>query len=319
MLRRAASPDGPGGTGTPGVSPSLPRGPDAYPIPFRWRAALAVLSRLPQGALSRAFGRLSDVPLPPFARPPVFTTFARLVGADLSEAELPPSAYPSLGALFVRRLRPGLRPWPHDPASAGSPVDGVVGQLGSLRSGRALQAKGRSYAVAELLGDAKTAERFGGGYFVTLYLSPRHYHRVHAPIGGRIPLARHVPGALMPVNAPAVASIPDLFARNERVFCLLEGSHGTVAVVAVGAYNVGRISTAFDPEWRGEGRRPRVAPREPETRAYDPALVQPRGGELMAFHLGSTVVLLLEPSLRLASNLAPGAEVRVGQLLARPA
>src|SRR5690606_22162738 len=135
-----------------------------------------------------------------------------------------------------------------------SPVDGATGQVGRIRSGRVLQAKGRWYSIAELIGDALEAERYEGGSFVTLYLSPRDYHRIHAPCDGAIAYARHIPGALLPVNAAAVAHVPDLFPRNERLLCAIDGPLGRVTVVAVGAYNVGRISAAFDPDWRaGEG------------------------------------------------------------------
>jgi phosphatidylserine decarboxylase len=303
--------------------------PDVTPeLPGRsWRLLLRLLGRLPQGALSRSFGRLADVPLPAGARRAVLGGFARAVGIDLSEAELPLEAYPTLNAFFVRRLRPGARAWPAEPQTLASPVDGVVGQLGAVGGGRLLQAKGRWYTAAELLDDAEEAERYEGGSFLTIYLSPRHYHRIHAPCPGRIPGARHVPGELLPVNAPAVAHVPRLFARNERLICHLDGATGRVAVVAVGAYNVGRISAAFDPSWGGAlgpvarlscwagNRRGAVA----AAHVYEPPVPVAIGDEIMAFHLGSTVVLLLEPGAALRRGLAPGREVRLGAPIAGPA
>src|SRR5690606_23321559 len=217
-----------------------------------WRAVLALLRRLPQAGLSRSLGRLADTPLPRFARTPVLSTFARAFGIDVSEAERPLREYPSVNAFFVRRLRPGARPQPDAPGMT-SPVDGIVGQVGRIASGRLIQAKGRTYAAADLLGNEGEAERFEGGWFVTLYLSPRHYHRIHAPADGKIALARYVPGALLPVNDPAVRHVEDLFARNERLLAHLDGAFGRVSVIAVGAYNVGRISAAFDGAWSGEG------------------------------------------------------------------
>ncbi len=297
----------------PDVSPEIPSG--------SWRAMLALLGRLPQGALSRSFGRIADLRLPPPLRRPVLGSFARAVGIDVSEAGQPLEAYGSLNEFFVRRLRPGLREWPDDPAVAGSPVDGVMGQLGRVEAGRLLQAKGRWYSAAELLEDAEEARRFEGGSFATIYLSPRHYHRIHTPCSGLIRLARHVPGALLPVNAPSVAHVADLFARNERLLCYLDGPLGRVAVAAVGAYNVGRISAAFDPLWnaapgdrRGVTNRPRA---EGDVRRYDPPVRVRQGDEIMAFHLGSTVVLLFEPGLaEFASGLRPGRELRLGEGIA---
>ena len=303
---------------TPDVTPDLP--------PRSWRALLALLGRLPQGALSRAFGHIADLYLPAPLRPRVLGAFADAMGIDLSEAELPIEEYPTLNAFFVRRLREGVRDWPVRVDLLTSPVDGICGQLGEVREGRILQAKGRWYSAAELLDDPAEAARFEGGSFLTVYLSPRHYHRIHAPCGGSIPLARHVPGTLFPVNAAAVAHIPDLFARNERLICYLDGPVGRVAVVAVGAYNVGRISAAFDSAWGGElgavarhagwatNRRRAVA----TDHLYDPPFEVGMGDELMAFHLGSTVVLLTEPgSVALRPGLAPGAAVRLGEVVGR--
>lgn len=292
------------------------------PTSRRWRVALALLARLPQGALSRGFGRLADVQLAPALREPVLGTFARIVGVDLSEVELPLERYPTLNEFFVRRLRPGTRDWPDEPEVLASPVDGATGQVGRISGGRVLQAKGRWYSVADLIGDAEEARRYEGGSFITLYLSPKDYHRIHAPVGGKIPYARHIPGALLPVNAPAVAHVPDLFPRNERLLCAIDGDLGRVTVVAVGAYNVGRISAAFDADWHApEGETRWVTNRrrgEAVRHDYNPPLAIGQGDDLMAFHLGSTVVLLLEPGrCELEPTIGPERAVRLGMELGR--
>lgn len=285
-----------------------------------WRTLLALLARLPQPALSRAFGRLARVPIPPALRRRVLLAFARFAGVDLDEVEHPLESFGTLDAFFVRTLRPGLRSWPDDPCVAGSPVDGVAGSAGTVHDGTALQAKGRTYSIAALLDDAAEARRYEGGSFLTLYLSPRHYHRIHAPIGDSVVRARHVPGRLMPVNDAAVRQVPDLFPRNERLIAWLDGPLGRVAVVAIGAYNVGRISAAFDPEWGGSARSDGITNRPgveaPSTRVYEPPVRMRRGDDLMAFHLGSTVVLLFEPGVSLEA-LRPGTEVRLGEPVAR--
>ncbi|MGH7554052.1 MAG: archaetidylserine decarboxylase [Longimicrobiales bacterium] len=297
---------------TPDVSPDLPS--------TGWRVTLALLARLPQPALSRAFGRLADVRIPLPMRRPVLTAFARAVHIDLHETELPLQEYDTLDDFFVRRLRPGARSNPNDRAVLACPVDGVVGQLGTVTGGQALQAKGRSYSVAQLVDDAREAERYDGGLFITLYLSPRHYHRIHAPCGDAVVAARHIPGALMPVNRAAVSSMDNLFPRNERMVCWIEGPLGRVAVVAIGAYNVGRISTTFDPDWAGPGRigvtnrGTSVA----ESRRFDPPRPVAQGDEIMAFHLGSTLVMLVEQGrVEFLTEVRDGREVRVGDVLAR--
>jgi phosphatidylserine decarboxylase len=301
-------------TEIPDVSPDLPSA--------SWRVLLAAMSRLPQAGLSRAFGAIADTPLPPSMRAAVLGTFASAVGINVQEAEKPIEEYSSVNDFFVRRLAPGLRRVPNDPDVVASPVDGITGQFGTIRNGRLVQAKGRWYTAAELVDDAGEAAQFDGGSFITLYLSPRHYHRIHAPCDGSIPLARHIPGGLLPVNKPAVTHVRDLFARNERLLCYIDGPLRRVGVVAVGAYNVGRISAAFDPEWNQPAGRTAAwvtnrRDAERATHPYDPPKPVRQGEEIMAFHLGSTVVLLLERGVQVASGLAPGDEVRLGQPIAR--
>lgn len=281
-----------------------------------WRATLAALTRLPQGAFSRGFGAVADTPIPRPMRRAVIGQFARTLGIDLSEAEKPIEEYRSINEFFVRRLKPGLRSWPTESTTAGSPVDGVVGQRGRIDGGTLMQAKGRFYTAKDLLGDEGEASRYRNGSFLTIYLSPRHYHRIHAPVGGSISKARHIPGHLLPVNTVAVDSVENLFAVNERLLCYIDSGVGRVAVVAVGAYNVGRISAAFDPEWSNRAwvtnRRDVTA----NTRAYSPPKAVRAGEELMAFHLGSTVVMLFEPNVMLSSALSSGNEIKLGAAIA---
>jgi len=166
----------------PDVTPDLPS--------LRWRAIIGMLERLPQASLSRALGTLADIPVAPPLRRTVLGAFARLVGIDVSEAEKNIESYTSINDFFVRRLRPGVRVWPQTNAIA-SPVDGVIGQHGRISGGQLIQAKGRHYSAGALLDDASAAARYEGGTFVTIYLSPRHYHRIHAPCRGSITEARH--------------------------------------------------------------------------------------------------------------------------------
>lgn len=231
---------------------------------------------------------------------------------------MPVRDYASVNAFFVRRLKSGARVFPSDPGILASPVDGIVGQVGTIVDGQALQAKGRSYRVADLLGAQSDTSRFEGGVYATIYLSPRHYHRIHTPLPGRIRSARHVPGRLFPVNRPAVQWVDELFAVNERLVAHIDTTAGPVAVVAVGAFNVGRISAAFDPAWSGRaGTSVTNRGRAPEARRdYDPPKTVEAGDELMAFHLGSTVVLLASPEFELLEGVAPELEVRAGHPLA---
>lgn len=246
--------------------------------------------------------------MPRFLRRLKLGVLAWVLRIDLTEAAEPLETYRSVSELFTRKLKPGAREWPAAREVAGSPVDGVVGQSGRITGGRLLQAKGRWYTVAELLDDDALAAGFAAGSYLTIYLAPRHYHRIHAPVSGEVSRARHVPGRLLPVNALAVRTVDRLFPRNERLITGIDASPlGRVAVVAVGAFNVGRITAAFDDTLVTNRRGARA-----ETRLYDPPMRVSRGDELMTFHLGSTVVLLFERAVALAP-LEPGRPVLLGE------
>jgi phosphatidylserine decarboxylase len=261
--------------------------------------------------LSRITGRLSDLRLPAAVLAPAIRAYARAFGADLAEAALPPEAYPSFDAFFTRRLREGARPIAGGEGVVVSPSDSWLSAVGPIPGhGRLEQVKGASYSIEALLGSAEDAAPFHRGAHATLYLSPAMYHRVHSPVDGRVVAWRCVPGRLFPVNAVGVRSVPGLFTRNERVALFVDtDAHGPVAMVLVGAANVGRMSLAFADLVTNRGRPGGLTvPAEP--------VALTRGDEIGAFHLGSTVVLLLaDPGLAPAATA--GDLVRVGQALWR--
>lgn len=272
------------------------------------RLAVAAVSWPP---LSRVTGRLADLRLPQPLLVPLIRGYARLYGADLAEAAGPPAAYESFNAFFTRRLRDGARPIDETPGVVVSPSDSRLSAIGRVpASGRIEQVKGEGYALEGLLGSAEDARRLAGAAHATLYLSPAMYHRVHAPVDGRVVAWHYLPGRLYPVNAIGVRAVPGLLARNERVSVLIEtGAHGLVAVVLVGAANVGRIGLAFAELATNSGQAAgRREPRQP--------IPIRRGDELGVFNLGSTVVLLVADA-GLAEAARAGGLVRVGQPLWR--
>ncbi|HEX5353400.1 MAG TPA: archaetidylserine decarboxylase [Rhodanobacteraceae bacterium] len=234
----------------------------------------------------------------------------RAYRVDMTEAAEPdPHAYPSFNAFFTRSLREGVRHVEGDADTLVSPADGNISQTGRLEAGRILQAKGRSYAVAELLADARSAEPYRDGCFATIYLSPRDYHRVHMPLDGTLVETVHVPGRLFSVAPGPVADIPDLFARNERLVCHFAGERGPFVVAMVGAMLVSGITTVWSgPEtppyardimrsdWRGRGIR------------------LARFAEMARFEMGSTVIVL-SPVGRIDPGFIDKLPVRVGQRL----
>jgi phosphatidylserine decarboxylase len=228
---------------------------------------------------------------------------------DLQEAEQPdPRAYPSFNAFFTRALREGARRAEGDDATVVSPVDGRISQIGPVEGGRIVQAKHHRYTVAELLADEVAAARYRDGSFATLYLSPRDYHRVHMPIAGELVETVYLPGRLFSVAPAPVASIPRLFARNERLVCHFEGEQGPFVVAMVGAMLVSGISTV----WNGPEVRARaIARRDWRGRGIRLA----RLAEMARFEMGSTVIVLLPPPACFDPAFIADAPVQLGQRL----
>jgi phosphatidylserine decarboxylase len=188
-------------------------------------------------------------------------------------------------------------------------VDGCVSEAGTVRGDRLLQAKGRDYALAELLAAQPWASRFEGGSFATIYLAPFNYHRVHMPLRGELKDTVYVPGRLFSVNDATARHVPRLFARNERVLTLFDTAHGQMALILVGALNVGSMATV----WAGDIT---PAAQRRVTRLPAGPTVLDRGAELGRFNMGSTVILLFEPRrVRWHSEVCAGSVVRLGQSL----
>jgi phosphatidylserine decarboxylase len=256
-------------------------------------------------ALTRVLGVAATVPIPRALRRPVLGTLARRFGCDLGEADRALEDYPSFQAFFTRRLRDGARAI--DDAPLVSPADGEVTSRGTVERGRLMQVKGIDYSVADLLGDEREASAFEGGEQVTIYLHPRNYHRVHAPVDGTVTASCHMPGTLRPVHERASRAVPELFARNERLVTTLDASGTRVAVVMVAAMGCGHVRAAYDPSaWRRTGpfRYPQPIPIR-------------RGDEIGTFAMGSTVVLLVSTGGPHLEPLAPGATLCMGAALSR--
>jgi phosphatidylserine decarboxylase len=268
------------------------------------------LRYVPKNHLSRAIGRLVHMPLPkPVARRLVHW-FASAYQIDLDSAGKPAHEYPSIGHFFIRDLREGLRPVESDFVS---PVDGTLRGLGIIENGQLEQIKGKSYTVSSFLGDEADAERYVGGAFFNLYLSPQDYHHVHSPISGSIVRSVHLPGKLWPVNDWSMANIDELFSVNERVVTYIDGALGRVAVVMVGATNVGKMSVTYDSFITNT----RAA--ETTSRDYATPIAINAGDRLGTFHMGSSVVILLEPGRidTAKMRVSAGQKVRYGMALER--
>ncbi|HEU4521958.1 MAG TPA: archaetidylserine decarboxylase [Thermoanaerobaculia bacterium] len=254
-------------------------------------------------------GHLVHMRLPrPVARR-IVKWFAKTYEIDVDAADKPLHDYPSVGHFFIRDLREGLRPIEGEFVS---PVDGTLRNFGEVKDGRLEQIKGKSYTLRRFLSDEENAARYENGFFFNLYLSPQDYHHVHSPAGGGIVRSVHIPGKLWPVNDWSLANIDELFSINERVVTYIDGALGRVAVVMIGATNVGKISVAYDSFLSNV-----TGTKTPAIRDYVPPIPIAPGDRLGTFHMGSSVVVLVEPGhIPPAAVLpTPATKVRYGQNL----
>ena len=273
---------------------------------------LAVLPQylLPKRALTQFGGLIAS------ARGGPLTTrlirwFVGRYQVDMAEAADPDIGhYASFNDFFTRALRADARPLARSDLVC--PVDGAISQFGAIERDQILQAKGHHYSTTTLLGgDAELAARFQDGAFATLYLSPRDYHRIHMPCGGRLERMTYVPGALFSVNPVTARGVPGLFARNERVVCLFDSDQGPFVLALVGATIVGSMATV----WHGVVNPPRVA--QVRSWRYDDApVLLAQGQEMGRFLLGSTVVMLFPRGrMRFNPDWAPARAVRLGETM----
>ncbi|MBR2095052.1 MAG: phosphatidylserine decarboxylase [Fibrobacter sp.] len=252
---------------------------------------------LPKNAVSRIFGAFTRLRIP-FLSKIARNAFANYYKLDMSEAEYPLSHYRNIGELFIRKLKPGMRPVAD--AEVVSPVDGVLSQTGTFDddSQTLIQAKGKTYTLKSLLRSEELAERFKGGAFATIYLAPFNYHRIHSPVSGDLVLSSYCPGTLWPVNAGSVERVEGLFCINERLTSQIRLADGSeVLVVKVGATNVGRIGVVYsDTIMTNAGKLPRDSKRldwiPNKQFSFE------KGGELGRFEMGSTVILVVDKKIR---------------------
>jgi phosphatidylserine decarboxylase len=242
----------------------------------------------------------------------VIRWFIKRYGVNMAEAANPDvTSYASFNEFFTRPLRAGARPLAE--AEFVCPVDGAISQFGAIEQDQIFQAKGHRYSTTALVGgDAQLAALFANGHFVTIYLSPKDYHRIHMPCAGQLQRMIYVPGDLFSVNPTTAQGVPGLFARNERVVCVFDTEYGPFVNVLVGATIVGSMATV----WHGVVNPPRPG-KIVQWRYSDKNITLAKGAEMGRFLLGSTVVMLWpKNTLRFNAAWQPGGAVRMGEAMA---
>lgn len=271
---------------------------------MKQRVARLALTLLPQNKISSIVGRAGRSKL----SKRYVKRYAEHYKINLSEIEKPIHEYAHLTEFFTRKLKQDARPICGEATEAISPVDGLVTQMGRIEKGTIIQAKGISYPVQKLLADESNAD-FESGHFITIYLSPKDYHRIHMPVKGEVYSSTYIPGRLFPVNDIGVNHVKGLFTKNERVVTFAETDYGKLAIVKVGAFIVGSVKVKYDDKVRKWKKitKTNVAP-----------VTYEKGDEVGLFEFGSTVILLFEDKdFSFDKSLAVGKSVRMGEIIGK--
>lgn len=270
---------------------------------------MSLFRTLLTNGVSRLFGRIASTRFPVSLQRQINRRYIAGFSIDMGEFA-PAESYPTLNALFTRGCAVP-RTFDADPAAMISPCDALIVECGDVRGLEMLQIKGMQYGLQELLGPYYRASSCRDGQFVNFYLSPRDYHRYHAPCDLTVRSATHIPGLLYPVNIPALERIPALYVQNERVVLECAAADGRLFyLVYVGALNVGTMRFVFDPSIATN-----VGKKLPTHTTYE-NLTLAKGAEMGRFEMGSTVVMVM-PDGMAELTVGRGAKVRYGMTIGR--
>lgn len=266
---------------------------------------------LPRNLFSRICGFVADVRMPRLLLNALIRLFVRIFDVNLKEAKQQVSEFRTFNEFFTRQLLPDARPLDPDLNSILSPVDGYVGEFGGISNGLLIQAKGLEYRLTDLLDNPQRSGKYDGGVFITIYLAPHNYHRIHSMVAGEVSEFSYTPGDLWTVSPLGVHHVPSLFARNERLTTFLNSDKGECALVKVGATVVGRIRVRYHDQV--SNRFGAVA----KQIVLETPFKLERGEEIGMFELGSTVICLFPPEQIELHELQLGQKIFLGQAIGR--
>jgi phosphatidylserine decarboxylase len=268
---------------------------------------------LPQHLLSRLIGKLAKnecIWLKNF----LINCFIKCYKIKVNEAaETDLNKYLNFNSFFTRALKPEARPIDPNENSIIAPADSQISQFGRITDGKIIQAKGFIFSLADLLGSnlKNYTDQLAQGNFITLYLSPQDYHRVHMPYAGKLLAMAHIPGKLFSVNNHAAENIPQLFARNERVAAIFETKFGPMAIVLVGAMLVASIEMAWTKDTVFSTKTLNFWDYSDKSMLFN------RGDEIGRFQFGSTVILALpRDAANWIKNLTINTKLKMGEKIA---
>ena len=267
---------------------------------------------VPKKLISKMIGVLARSEIV-FIKNTFIKTFQMMYDVNMQEAcNEDGSSYPSFNSFFVRSLKPECRPIDKNINSVISPVDGSVSQLGNVKSGKLIQAKGMYFNLLELLGNNKPIyEKMKEGMFSTFYLSPKDYHRVHMPLDGKLREMIYLPGKLFSVNSTTSNRVKNLYSKNERLVCIFDTVRGPMVVVLVGAMIVSGITV----NWEDENifNKGKIQKLMYPTIGKGSVSLK-KGDEVGRFMLGSTVVVCFGMNkIHWEDEISIGSVIKMGQ------
>ena len=245
----------------------------------------------------------------------VIKAFINFFNVDMRDAQIEDiRQYPTFNAFFTRALKSNARPIDENSGNIVCPCDGTISMHGPIENNTLIQAKNKYFSIEDFCTPKSNyLDQFIDGYFYTIYLSPRDYHRVHIPCDGQLQEMIYVPGRLFSVAPYAPKAIDKIFARNERVIPIFSTKQGHMAVSMVGAVNVAAIEMV----WSGLITPPhRSSPQRYDYQDEHTPIELHKGNHMGTFNMGSTVILLFsKDSIKPIPELEINQKVKMGQVI----
>lgn len=257
-------------------------------IDFSRDIYLILFTLLPSNLISKVFGMISKVQFPQPFMSWIILGFSKFYNVNLDEIKNNINEFKNLNSFFIRKLKDNVRKIDKRKKIIVSPVDGRLIKIGTINKGFLVQTKGIYYSLKDLIVDADFIKYYEKGKFAVFYLSPRDYHRIHTPFDCYVEGYIYSPGHLYPVNEPLVKGLYGLFSKNERITTFLKTKYGRIAMIKVGATNVGKIKVSYDSIETNQWIRRNKAVK------YSHKIFYYKGMEIGRFEMGSTVILLFE-------------------------
>ena len=124
--------------------------------------------------------------------PETLVTFKASSKYSFSEYCPPRGGWRTFNEFFARHYKPGYRPIAsiEDPSVIVSPADFTFGGQLEISPWSTINAKGLTWSISELMDDSLFKDHFRSGRWMHGYNATSDYHRIHAPVGGKVVEAR---------------------------------------------------------------------------------------------------------------------------------